>query len=364
MTTTGFDPSPLCSTTASYSTRRFSFPASICATLPLSEKKWFVSVTGESNMCIAYGRRTLVLVSTMSYLLPLHKSMQVLGANAAEFMESLSLDGDCGVGTLNFFDCREEDFRGNTWYEGGFAYRVMGSWMLIVPLPGASVARSLYASVMLRLQRFGVAAFHCFGGSEFFLIQGEVRKVLSKGKAAGVLRLVFHDAGTFTMDDNSGGMNGSIVYELDRPENGGLKKSVKASSLYLIIAKAKSGVDIIQPVSWADMIAVAGAEAVLLCGGPQIPVRLGRIDSLVPDPEGKLPEETLDASALKQSSDKKASPGMTSMIGLPSDRALVQDDDCLRWISKYANDQDLFFDDFKNAYIKLVNSGARWRKSL
>ena len=32
----------------------------------------------------------------------------------------------------------------------------------------------------------------------------EVRKVLSKGKAAGVLRLVFHDAGTFEMDDNSG----------------------------------------------------------------------------------------------------------------------------------------------------------------
>ena len=32
----------------------------------------------------------------------------------------------------------------------------------------------------------------------------EIRKVLSKGKAAGVLRLVFHDAGTFEVDDNSG----------------------------------------------------------------------------------------------------------------------------------------------------------------
>lgn len=31
-----------------------------------------------------------------------------------------------------------------------------------------------------------------------------MRKVLSKGNAAGVLRLVFHDAGTFDMDDNSG----------------------------------------------------------------------------------------------------------------------------------------------------------------
>jgi L-ascorbate peroxidase len=36
------------------------------------------------------------------------------------------------------------------------------------------------------------------------LIKEEVRKVVSKGKAAGVLRLVFHDAGTFEMDGNSG----------------------------------------------------------------------------------------------------------------------------------------------------------------
>lgn len=32
----------------------------------------------------------------------------------------------------------------------------------------------------------------------------EVKKVLSKGKAAGVLRLVFHDAGTFEIEDNAG----------------------------------------------------------------------------------------------------------------------------------------------------------------
>ncbi|KAL7596557.1 hypothetical protein Lser_V15G28181 [Lactuca serriola] len=236
---------------------------------------------------------------------------------------------------------------------------------------------------------------------DLLLLQEEIRKVLTKGKAAGVLRLVFHDAGTYETNENSGGMNGSILYELDRPENKGLKKSLK------IILEAKKMVEETQPVSMSvsvsDVIAVAGAEAVSLCGGPKIPVRLGRLDSMVPDPEGKLPEETLDAFGLKQSFKRKGfstqelvalsgahtlgskgfgnpiifdnsyykvllekpwlSPGgMTSMVGLPSDRGLIEDDECLRWISKYADDQDLFFRDFKNAYIKLVNSGAKWRR--
>ncbi|XP_071708786.1 putative L-ascorbate peroxidase 6 [Rutidosis leptorrhynchoides] len=234
---------------------------------------------------------------------------------------------------------------------------------------------------------------------DLVLLQEEIRKVLSKGKAAGVLRLVFHDAGTYEINDDSGGMNGSISYELDRPENKGLKKSLK------IVLEAKNIVEEKQPaVSLADMIAVAGAEAVFLCGGPKIPVRLGRLDSMVPDPEGNLPEETLDALGLKQSFQKKGfstqelvalsgahtlgskgfgspiifdnayykvllekpwlSSGMTSMVGLPSDRTLVEDDECLRWISKYAEDQDLFFEDFKNAYIKLVSSGAKWKHDL
>ncbi|XP_027083991.2 putative L-ascorbate peroxidase 6 isoform X1 [Coffea arabica] len=231
---------------------------------------------------------------------------------------------------------------------------------------------------------------------EIFQMREEIGKVLSKGKAAGVLRLVFHDAGTFDIYDKTGGMNGSILHELDRPENKGLKKSVK------IPEKAKSQIDILYPVSWADLIAVAGAEAVSVCGGPKIPVQLGRIDSMLADPEQKLPEESLDAAGLKQCFQRTgfstqelvalsgahtlgskgfgnptifdnsyfkillekpwlSSAGMSAMIGLPSDRALVEDDECTTWISKYANDQNLFFEDFKDAYIKLVNTGARWR---
>ncbi|CAN6442385.1 unnamed protein product [Victoria cruziana] len=229
-------------------------------------------------------------------------------------------------------------------------------------------------------------------------VRSEIRKVMSKAKAAGILRLAFHDAGTFNVEDDSGGMNGSIVYELDRPENAGLKKSVK------VLQKAKVEVDKLFPISWADMISLAGAEAVSICGGPEIPVRLGRVDAGVPDPEGRLPEESLDASGLKKSFMRKglstkdlvvlsgahtlggkgfgnpnafdnsyfkillekpwkSSGAMASMIGLPSDHALVEDNECLRWITVYANNEKKFFEDFKDSYVKLVNSGARWRTS-
>ncbi|KAL6006282.1 putative L-ascorbate peroxidase 6 [Asimina triloba] len=151
------------------------------------------------------------------------------------------------------------------------------------------------------------------------------------------------------------------------------------------------------------MISVAGAEAVSLCGGPLIPVQLGRLDSTVPDPEGKLPLESLDASGLKKCFLKKgfctqelvalsgahtlgskgfgnptvfdnsyfkvllekpwtSSGAMSNMIGLPSDHALAEDDECLRWIRAYADDQTKFFNDFKLAYTKLVNTGAVWNK--
>ncbi|KAF4380721.1 hypothetical protein F8388_017075 [Cannabis sativa] len=230
------------------------------------------------------------------------------------------------------------------------------------------------------LDSVSVKAAESISNNEYSkLLKDEIRKVVPKGRAAGVLRLVFHDAGTFDINDNSGGMNGSIIYELERPENAGLKGP-----------KAKSVVEAIKPVSWADLIAVAGAEAVSLCGGPTIPVALGRVDSKDEDPDGKLPLETLGASALKESFRRKglSTQELVALTGAhtlgskgfgdpdvfdnsyfkillkkpwKSDRALAEDEECLSWITKYAENQNLFFEDFEKAYIKLVNSGAKWR---
>jgi L-ascorbate peroxidase len=39
-----------------------------------------------------------------------------------------------------------------------------------------------------------------------------------------MVRLVFHDAGTFSAATGDGGVNASIRFELDRPDNFGLKR--------------------------------------------------------------------------------------------------------------------------------------------
>ncbi|CAM6104003.1 unnamed protein product [Calypogeia fissa] len=229
-------------------------------------------------------------------------------------------------------------------------------------------------------------------------IRSEITKAVSKGKAAGVLRLAFHDAGAFNLGTKQGGMNGSIIYELERPESTGLKRSVR------VLEKVKTALEPEFSVSWADLIAVAGAESVAICGGPKINVNLGRLDSLTPDPEGQMPEETLSATELKHTFQQKGfstqemvvlsgahtignkgfgapdifdntyyktltqkpwrdSQGKemsSSMVGLQSDRNLTEDSDCMKWVNLYAEDENKFFLDFSRAYVKLVNTGAQW----
>ena len=93
-----------------------------------------------------------------------------------------------------------------------------------------------------------------------------------------MLRLVFHDSGTFNVTAGNGGANASIQHELDRPENFGLKRAWKViqQAMTNILGTAAEGV-----VSYADMIALVGAYAVGLCGGPLISVPVGQSPCIV-----------------------------------------------------------------------------------
>ena len=129
-----------------------------------------------------------------------------------------------------------------------------------------------------------------------------VRKTLASvdPSSGGVLvRMAFHDAGTWDGAKRTGGANGSILLELERPENGGLKYGAALLSL----ARKAQGETLpkgAKQLSDADFIQVAGAVAVEAAGGPKIAVALGRPDARAKagDPAGQLPSKDLDAKGL------------------------------------------------------------------
>jgi len=113
-----------------------------------------------------------------------------------------------------------------------------------------------------------------------------VEVVRDKSCAPILLRLAWHDAGTYDKEreslgwPNAGGAIGSIrtLHELEAPANKGLMSAI---SKYLSPIKAACPL-----VSWADLVQLAGAVAVEESGGPKLSsiMRFGRMDGI---PESK-----------------------------------------------------------------------------
>ena len=230
-----------------------------------------------------------------------------------------------------------------------------------------------------------------------------------KGKAPGLLRLAFHDAAAFdAAKRDGGGANGSIRFELDRPESFGLKRGWRvveavAERLKKEGGEGGKGSSEAASLSFADLIALGGAWAVEATGGPKLLslVPVGRADAAAADPPGRLPSEDADAAQLVASFAAKglstldlvslsgahtlgskgfgdpltfdnayyrtlldapwAKPGadeMASHIGLPSDHALPLDPGCREIIERFASDQKAFFEAFAASYVKMVGLGV------
>ncbi|KAK1230059.1 hypothetical protein PQX77_006875 [Marasmius sp. AFHP31] len=110
--------------------------------------------------------------------------------------------------------------------------------------------------------------------------------------AAQWLRLGYHDMSTHNIDDGTGGLDASIVFELDRPQNVGLGMRETINDLSLLIHP---------DVSFADIIAFAVVRAVANCGdGPTIPLRGGRVDATSVGPE-TVPEPHQDLASHTES---------------------------------------------------------------
>ncbi|KAL0575767.1 hypothetical protein V5O48_006210 [Marasmius crinis-equi] len=107
--------------------------------------------------------------------------------------------------------------------------------------------------------------------------------------AAQWVRLAYHDMSTHNVDDGSGGLDASIVFELDRPQNVG--KGMTDS-----INDFRSSTE--PTVTLSDLIAMGAIMGTVSCGGPMIPFRGGRVDATsagpatVPEPQQDLASHT------------------------------------------------------------------------
>ena len=107
--------------------------------------------------------------------------------------------------------------------------------------------------------------------------------------AAEWIRTAFHDVATAEVAAGTGGLDGSIWFELDRAENGGSAFNNTFSffaNLYSVRASA------------ADLLAMSVVVANAGCGGARMPFRAGRVDALEAGPAG-VPEPSTPLEATR-----------------------------------------------------------------
>ncbi|GKV41433.1 hypothetical protein SLEP1_g48970 [Rubroshorea leprosula] len=219
--------------------------------------------------------------------------------------------------------------------------------------------------------------------------------IYSKNCAPIMLRLAWHDAGTYDAKTKTGGPNGSIRNEdeLNHSSNNGLKIAVVMCEE----VKARH-----KKITYADLYQLAGVVAVEVTGGPIIDFVPGRKDSLKSPAEGRLPDAKLGVKHLKDIfyrmglSDKDIvalSGGHTlgrahldrsgfegpwtkeplkfdnsyfvellkgesvGLLKLPTDKALMEDPMFCRYVELYAKDEDAFFRDYAASHKKLSELG-------
>lgn len=214
-----------------------------------------------------------------------------------------------------------------------------------------------------------------------------------------MVRLAWHDSGTFNKADGTGGANASIRFapESEHGANAGLK--IARDLLEPIKAANPS-------ISYADLYQLASVVGIEYAGGPKIPFKLGRVDALEADctPDGRLPDADKRMPHLRDifyrmgMNDKeitvlsgahtlgRAHPDRSGFDGpwttqpvifdntyfieilketpdpdllrLTSDLALLDDEETKELCMKYAEDKEAFFEDYVEAHVKLSELGC------
>ncbi|KAK4234417.1 versatile peroxidase VPL1 [Achaetomium macrosporum] len=112
--------------------------------------------------------------------------------------------------------------------------------------------------------------------------------------ARQAIRLGFHDAGTWSKSGGGGGATGAIILAGDwtRKENRGLEDIATQMSLWYALYHPYGA-------GMADLIQMGATVAAVTCPlGPRVRSFVGRPDSFVSSPEGRLPNVTDSAEKL------------------------------------------------------------------
>ncbi|KAL3685620.1 hypothetical protein R1sor_003642 [Riccia sorocarpa] len=239
---------------------------------------------------------------------------------------------------------------------------------------GLAMGVSAFGSVFLPLEEANAADLtQRFQRGAFLQVVREKLRVAVKDNqnlVPALLRLALNDALTYDKESKSGGANGSIIFELDRPENRGLKEAVT------LLEGVKKEVDAEfvskgGPISWADLIHLAAQSAtkrtfidaaIRKCGGNeqkglqlyqaygsngqwgQFDKLLGRSDAAEADPSGRVllwedasPQEIKERFA--QLGIKPRQIAVLSAFLGPSqakiEEKLVADPEFTQWVKKY-----------------------------
>ena len=93
---------------------------------------------------------------------------------------------------------------------------------------------------------------------------------------------------THNAEAGTGGLDGSIMFETERPEDIGSAFN-NSLSFFSNFHTTRSSI--------ADLIALGTYSAVRNCNGPRIPIRVGRVDATEAGPEG-VPEPQDDINSI------------------------------------------------------------------
>ncbi|RKF82356.1 Cytochrome c peroxidase, mitochondrial [Golovinomyces cichoracearum] len=230
-----------------------------------------------------------------------------------------------------------------------------------------------------------------------------------------LVRLAWHASGTYDKETGTGGSNGATM-RFAPESNHGANSGLSAAREFLEPIKEK-----FPWISYSDLWILAGVVAIQEMQGPLIPWRPGRQDKDMSSctPDGRLPDATqgrkhlrdifgrmgfndqeivalsgahalgrchVDRSGFegpwtfspttltndyfrllleekwhtrkwngpKQYEDKSTK----TLMMLPTDMSLISDKSFVKWVSKYAKDNEAFFKDFSNVIVKLFELGV------